>query len=268
VQLSLMAERNGDRTLALERARRALSLDEALLPASLQLAALHLAGNEPRRARKIIEAAWRRQPHPDLARLYALALAEPDAVKRYRALAALEDMAPEHVESRRALARAALEAKLWGEARRHIKAAGEARDAGFCRLMAELEQSEGANTAAARDWLARASEADPEPAWLCRACGASAREWSALCGHCGDFDSLAWGQAPRVAALAQAPSGTVLAAEKAGAERAGTQMAAANAAPAMPPAPPAVAAAPMPLAQLTGPGTAARSPQPKALSPP
>lgn len=261
VQLSLMAERNGDRTLALERARRALSLDEALLPASLQLAALHLAGNEPRRARKIIEAAWRRQPHPDLARLYALALAEPDAVKRYRALAALEELAPEHVEAHRALARAALEAKLWGEARRHIKGAGEARDAGFCRLMAELAQSEGADTAASRDWLARASEADPEPAWLCRSCGASAREWSALCGHCGDFDSLAWGQAPRVAPLVHAPSGTVLAADAVAADKSG-------AAPDGPPMPPAAADTPMPLAQLTGPSAAARSPQPKALSPP
>lgn len=259
VQLSLMAERNGDRVLAVERAKKALSLDETLLPASLQLAALYLAGNEPRRARKTIEAAWRRQPHPDLARLYALALAEPDAVKRYRALAPLEEAAPAHVETHRALARAAFEAKLWGEARRHIKAAGERPDAAFCRLMAELEQSEGANTAAARDWLARASEADPEPAWLCRSCAATAREWSALCGHCGDFDSLAWGQAPRVAALAQAPSGTVLAAETIAAEN-GAKPAA--------PVPAATAPKPAPLAQLTGPDAPSRSAHPKALSPP
>jgi HemY protein len=268
VQLSLMAERNGERTLAVERARRALALDEALLPASLQLAALYLAGDEPRRARKTIEAAWRRQPHPDLARLYALALAEPDPVKRYRALGALEDLAPEHVETRRALARAALEAKLWGEARRHIKAAGEARDAGFCRLMAELEQNEGANTAAARDWLARASEVDPEPAWLCRSCAATAREWSALCGHCGDFDSLAWGQAPRVAALAQAPSGTVLAGE-AVAPTSGTGAGPArNGEAAKAAAAPASAGKPAPVAHLTGPDGAGRSAHPKALSPP
>jgi HemY protein len=267
VQLSLMAERNGDRTLAIERAKKALDLDPALLPASLQLAALYLAGNEPRRARKTIDAAWRRQPHPDLARLYGLALAEPDAVKRYRALGALEEAAPEHVETHRALARAALEAKLWGEARRHIKAVGDTLDAGFCRLMAELEQSESGNAAAARDWLAKASEADPEPAWLCRACAASAREWSALCGHCGDFDSLVWGQAPRVAALAQAPSGTVLAAETAGADTAGADVASAgNGA-----APPGTASGgpkPAPLAQLTGPNTAVRSAHPKAVTPP
>ncbi|MCW5773849.1 MAG: hypothetical protein KIT16_19565, partial [Rhodospirillaceae bacterium] len=90
---------------------------------------------------------------------------------------------------------------------------GPAPDAGFCRLMAELEQSESGNAVAARDWLAHAAEAEAEPAWLCRTCGAAAREWSALCGHCGGFDSLAWGQPPRVAALGEAPSGTVLAAE-------------------------------------------------------
>jgi len=268
VQLSLMAERNGDRTLAVERAKKALALDETLLPASLQLSALHLAGEEPRRARKTIEAAWRRQPHPDLARLYGLALAETDPVKRYRALAVLEEAAPEHVETRRVLARAALDAKLWGEARRHIKAVGGAPDAGFCRLMAELEQSETGNAAAARDWLAKSSEAEPEPAWLCRACGASAREWSALCGHCGDFDSLAWGQAPRVAALVQAPSGTVLAAERAVAESAGAEAAGAENGAAGASARPAQASKTAPLAQLTGPETASRSAHPKAVSPP
>lgn len=271
VQLSLMAERNGNRTLAVERAKKALALDETLLPASLQLAALYIAGDEPRRARKTIEAAWRRRPHPDLARLYGLALAEPDAVKCYRALGAIEEAAPGQVETHRALARAALDAKLWGEARRHIKAVGEAPDAGFCRLMAELEQSESANPAAARDWLAKASEAESEPAWLCRACGAAAREWSALCGHCGDFDSLAWGQAPRVAALGEAPSGTVLAAERAGAERAGAETAAAASDGAARPGAvgaQAPAAKPAPLAQLTGPGAASRSANPRALSPP
>ncbi len=221
VQLSLMAERTGDRTLAIERARRALGLDDTLLPASLQLAALFLADNQLRRARKVIGAAWRRQPHPDLARLFALASGETDPVKRYRALAVLEADAPAHPETHRALARAALEAMLWGEARRHLKAGGGAApDAGFCRLMAELEQSETGNTAVARDWLGRTSEADPEPAWLCRAGGAAAREWSALCGNCGGFDTFAWGQPPRVTALAGglasgpggAASGTIIAA--------------------------------------------------------
>jgi HemY protein len=260
VQLSLMAEREGNRALAVERAKKALALDEGLLPASLQLAALYIAAGEPRRARKSILAAWRRQPHPDLARLFALALGETDPVRRYRGLAALEEAAPRHAETHRALARAALDAKLWGEARRHVQAAGERPDAGFHRLMAELEQNESGNAAAARDWLARASEVDPEPAWICRACAASAREWSALCGHCGGFDTLAWGQAPRVAALGEAPAGAVLADELAGAEPAGMSAAAANGG--APPPDPRVPA------QLTGPAPAARSAPGQRATPP
>jgi HemY protein len=212
VQLSLMADRNGNRPLAIERAKRALALDPALLPASLQLAALYCADSQPRRARKTIEAAWQKQPHPDLARLYAIAIGEADLVKRYRALEPLEKLQPTDPETHRALARAALDAKLWGEARRHLKSGGsDAPDAGFCRLYAELEQNENGNAAAARDWLAQASAAEPDPAWLCRNCGAAAREWSALCSQCGGFDTLSWGRRARVAALAAAPSGTVLA---------------------------------------------------------
>jgi HemY protein len=244
VQLSLMAERNGDRALAIERAKRALALDDALLPASLQLAALHIAAQEPRRARKLIEAAWRRQPHPDLARLYVLAPGEADAVKRYQALGPLEQAQPGHVETHRALARAAIDAKLWGEARRHLKAAGDPPDAGLCRLHAELEQGESGNAVAARDWLARAAEAEAEPAWLCRTCGAAAREWSALCGHCGDFDSLSWGRAPRVAALGEAPSGTVLAADGADVSGVAPEPASQGAASALPQLPSAVGARP------------------------
>jgi HemY protein len=219
VQLSLMAERNGDRPLALERARRALELDEALLPASLQLAALHYVENEPRRARRAIEAAWQRAPHPDLARLYALVGGEVEPVKRYRALARLEELQPAHAETHRALARAALDAKLWGEARRHLAAGrAAAADAGFHRLEAELAESEHGDAAAARDWLAKAATAEPETAWLCRGCGAQAGEWSALCGHCGDFDTLSWGRPPRVRALKAAPAsagGAVVAADSA-----------------------------------------------------
>lgn len=271
VQLSLMAERNGDRPLAVERARRALALDPPLLPASLQLAALHIAADEPRRARKILAAAWRVQPHPDVARLYILASGETDPIKRYQALQTLETDSAEKTEVQRALARAALDAKLWGEARRHVQ--GAVLDAGFCRLMAELEQSESGNAAAARDWLAKASEADPEPAWICRACASAAREWSALCGHCGDFDSLAWGQARRVVALAAAPAGTIVA----GTVLSGTDSDPAHAKPGNGAAP--VAAGPASAAgsgaargaspaQLTGPGPAGRSPATPGASPP
>src|SRR5690606_25071084 len=66
------------------------------------------------------------------------------------------------------------------------------------RLLARLEAAEKNDAEAARDWLVKAEAAPPDPAWVCQACGTVAPGWTALCPHCGAFDSLAW-QPPQVA---------------------------------------------------------------------
>jgi HemY protein len=43
-----------------------------------------------------------------------------------------------------------------------------------------------------------ATEAPPDPAWVCSHCGATAADWAARCGHCGEFDSLSWKEGARV----------------------------------------------------------------------
>jgi HemY protein len=59
--------------------------------------------------------------------------------------------------------------------------------------MAELEEAEHGDGAAARAWLARAATtAALDPAYVCSACGAESHVWSALCPLCRSFDSLAW----------------------------------------------------------------------------
>lgn len=215
IQLSLMAERKGNRRQALDHARKAHRMAPDLLPATLQYGALLLADGRRRQARRVVEEGWRTAPHPDLARLYRTIVDGDDAVARLRAMERLAEIAPRARETHLALARAALDAKLWGEARRHLKEggkigadrsdgekpAGGEPDAAFCRLYAELEQAEHGDAGAARDWLSRVATAPPEPAWICRNCGAVAREWAALCGHCGTFDGLRWTTPHRVQAL-------------------------------------------------------------------
>ncbi len=208
IQLSLMAERKGNRAQALDHARKAHKLAPELLPAVLQFGALLLADGQRRKARRVVEDGWRAAPHPDLARLYRSIVDGDDAVARLRAMEKLGEIAPEARESQLALARAALDARLWGEARRHLKEGIDAAeaddrepDAAFCRLQAELEQAEHGDASGARDWLSRAATAPPEPAWICNDCGATAREWSALCGHCGTFDALRWTTPHRVRAM-------------------------------------------------------------------
>ena len=224
VERALRARGLGEAATAAGQAREAHKLAPDLIPASALLAELLLNGGEARKAAKTIEEAWARAPHPDLAALYLQARPSDDSLERLKTLGKLVARNPDHAESHLARGRAALQARLWGEARRHLEAAagpdglgGNPHEA-VCRLMAELEEAERADIEAARAWLARAATAPPDPAWVCGSCGARAASWRPRCGNCESFDSLAWiappqaAAAPELAAPAQAAKLPALAA--------------------------------------------------------
>lgn len=169
-----------------------------------------------RRARRIIETAWRAAPQPLLAASYRALYADEPPLLRLKRLERLAAFRPSHVESHLMLAAAALEARLWGEARRHLAAAG-AEDADnapprLCRMMAELEEAEHGDLAASRAWLARATTATaPDPAWVCESCGAETATWTAVCGNCRGFATLAWSETARPGARRALPAMTAAA---------------------------------------------------------
>ncbi len=196
----------GDHERARRLAKEAVALEPGLVPAAVILArALNTLGKR-RRAARAIEAAWAALPHPDLAAAYLELVQDSAPLAGLRALERLAQVKPDHPEGHFALAEAALAAELWGEARRHLKAAGDAAGLSprLCRLMAGLETEEHANMADARLWLERAASAAPDPAWVCLSCGAAAPGWSAVCGNCGSVGRFAWKQPPRVQPLTHA----------------------------------------------------------------
>ncbi len=216
------AARGSDRPAALAHAREANKLAPGLIPGAVLLAAQLIAAGQRRKAAKVLERAWAAGPHPELAALYLetqniAPQTGGDGIERLKRLGQLTGKRPDHPESHLVLARAALEARLWGEARRHIKAAagpqgleGAPSDS-VCRLMAELEEQENGDTALGREWLTRSAGAPKDPAWVCTSCGAASPGWSARCGACESFDSLAWQTPPQVApalpALAEGDGG-------------------------------------------------------------
>lgn len=190
---------NGDHDDAREAAKRAVELAADLPPAALIRAEVQLADGDKRRAARTLETGWARMPHPDLVEPYLRARKADTPAARYRHLHKLTDRYPGHTESERALGRIAMEAEFWGEARKHLtKAGGEAPTEGICRLMAELAERETGDADTARQWLVRAADAPPDPAWICESCGAVAATWHAQCGHCDAFDSFAWRAPVRV----------------------------------------------------------------------
>jgi HemY protein len=167
-------------------------------PAAVRYAELLAASGQGRRARKVLEAAWRLAPHPDLAAAYGALFADERPLQRVKRIEALAAQNRDHPESHIARARGALQARLWGEARRHLAAVGGKEDEAapsprVCRLMAELEEAEHNDLAAARMWLARAgTTAAQDEAYICSACGGETAVWSALCPYCRSFDTIAW----------------------------------------------------------------------------
>jgi len=193
VERSRAAERDGSDGDALALAREAFGLAPERIAVSSRLAELQIKTGDGRRAMRTLERGWTLAPHPDLAALYLKASGENDALKRVGIVRKLAAQKPDDLESNLALAHAALEAGLWGEARRYLDAAGGTHPpVRVCRLMAEVEERAQSDQAKVHEWLARAASAPADRAWRCAACGAHHEAWRSVCESCGAFGTLHW----------------------------------------------------------------------------
>lgn len=192
---------------ARDYSKEAFELAPGLVPAALVRGQVLVEDDRGRAAARAVEKTWAEQPHPDLVELYLRARPPKSAIDRFNRVKKLASRHPGHRESELALGRAALEAELWGEARRRLMAAdGATPSEEVCRLLAELEERENDDRDAARAWLRRATEAPADPGWICGACGAVATEWHATCSHCGAFDRFDWRTPARVLDAVGAPA--------------------------------------------------------------
>jgi len=178
---------------ALDHARRAVKADPGFAVGAATLALHHIAAGQKRRAMRVLTEAWKRSPGPELMAA-AHKLGEGDApLAHLRQLEKITAGSPDHPETHKSLGEAALAARLWGEARRHLTAAVAARPTqGIFRLLAKLEEAEFGDKEAARGWLDKAAHASPDPGWACTTCGVPAAEWSLACPSCHAIDSMAW----------------------------------------------------------------------------
>ncbi len=192
IAVSRTAAVSGDKDAALQAAEQAVKQAPEWLPAVINLVETLAATGHHRAAFRAIERMWKTHPHPQLARVALRMAPTPlDAFKQIERLVRVNEAA---VESRLALAEAALSADIWGEARRNLVACVNDRSAtqGVFKMLARLERRERRDEAAATMWLTKAAEAPPDPSWLCRVCGGSHENWHPICKPCGSFDSLEW----------------------------------------------------------------------------
>jgi HemY protein len=177
--------RDAARTLAVD----AVKLAPDLVPAAALAGRLLAEAGERRKAGKIVEAAWKQSPHPDLAETYAHVRLSDSARDRLSRVQALARLAPGHVESALAVARAALDAREFAVARDALGSLAAEPTQRVALLMAELEQLEG-DDGRAREWMSRALNAALDPAWT--ADGFVSDRWLPVSPVTGRLDAFQW----------------------------------------------------------------------------
>jgi HemY protein len=181
-----------DRALALKLALEAHRLDAALVPAATIAARIYSHQGSQRKVWKVVSRSWAKQPHPDLATAYAYARPGDSPQVRFERVRQLIASDAGGIEGTYALARAAIAARQWSEARRLLEpviAAGEPQ-ARFCALIADLEEGEMGDKGKAREWLSRAVRAPRDPMWMVD--GVAVPHWTALSPVTGEIAKAEW----------------------------------------------------------------------------
>ena len=207
-QRSAEAEENGLLNEALALAKKANNLTSGFVPAAVRTARLLQGAGKRRKAVSIIEEIWVTNPHPLLIDVIGELSSGVGVQEQMRTVEKLASYNKDHVESHLAIAKFALLAEMWQEAREHLTAASsglpdESLPARICRYMAELEEGENRDLEASREWLKMAAFAEPDSVWNCSNCGQVAADWDPLCKQCETFDSLEWRTPPRVTRMGQ-----------------------------------------------------------------
>lgn len=186
---------DSDMDKALELAKEAHNLAPDLVPAAEIAGRLSASAGKVGQATTILEQTWKKSPHPDLAFAYAYARpgdSPKDRLKRVRALAA---RTPNNREARIAVARAAIDAHEWGEARQALQPLVEDDlSERVCVLMARVEKGEKGDTGRVRQWLARAVAAPRDPTWV--ADNQASNSWAPVSPVTGELDAYEWREAP------------------------------------------------------------------------
>jgi HemY protein len=185
-----LAVEDTDRDAAKALAIEADKLAPNLVPAAALAGRLLAEGGKLRRASRVIDTAWRANPHPELAQAYAELRSGESARERLKRIDGLAGKVPGDMEGALAVARAALDAQEFAKARTALAPYLDKPTKRICLLMAALERAERNDQGRAREWMARAVNAGPDPQWT--ADGYVSDRWLPISPVSGRIDAFEW----------------------------------------------------------------------------
>jgi len=178
-------DRDSSHALVLESVKLAPDLVPAAALAGRRLA----EAGDTRKARKVLEAAWAVNPHPDLAESYADLRLSDSARERLARMQKLAGKVPDQIEGALAVARAALDAREFAAARAALAPHLSTPTRRVATLMAEIEEAEHGDEGRVREWMMRAMRASGDPVWT--ADGVVSDRWLPVSPN-GRLDGFEW----------------------------------------------------------------------------
>lgn len=182
---------DGNPSSARDDALAALKLAPAFPPAAIVATKALLRQDNLRKAARILEAAWKANPHPEIAEAYVHARIGDTSGDRLKRAERLEKLRPINALSYDVVARAALEARRFDLARTKAEASARLQPCeGIYLLLADIEEAESGDQGRVRHWLSQAVRAPRDPAWTTD--GYVSETWEPVSPVSGKLDAFEW----------------------------------------------------------------------------
>ena len=192
---ALEEKAGGRKAESLELARSAIKNDPEFIAANLFAARLFIERNERKSAEKILGALWALLPNFETAQLLIDLYPTESSTETFRRIKKLTDPYQNSVENNHLIARVAIEANHWPEAKkaleRNISSATATKTT--YQLLASLEQQQKKDNVAVSKYMKLSEAAPVDTYWACNSCLTHEKYYLPLCPACGEFDSIGRG---------------------------------------------------------------------------
>ena len=172
-------------------------LAPSLVPAALLAAEGHREQNNGTQASRILRAAWRLAPHPELASGFAALAPDEEAAARLKRFEQFTKGTDSHPETKMLMAELYVALADFDAARRALgELAKTDPTMRALTILAAIERGDGADDQSVRQLLTQAISAQRDPQWICENCGHVDHDWEPVCLNCEAIDSIAWKRPP------------------------------------------------------------------------
>jgi HemY protein len=189
-----VAYREQDFDVFYDAVHRSLTLAPDLTEATFRLAQYYGESQRLSKALKTLNQGYIAQPNPEYGVILQQVYADLSPIDLYKEGEKMTASHPNHRYTQQILAKLAIDAKLWGQARSHLEKLNKFTITKiYYQLMAHLEALQHPDQPhLAKNWLDQSAQAPQDATWTCVDCAHTYERWSLLCSSCHGIDSIHW----------------------------------------------------------------------------